>query len=84
MMTMKKNYFYMLLLVVGLLMVGCTKEEPVAPNDKNTEAEEPYTEGELFVKFSPEVTALIEQAGLTRSGYPTMDELLDLMGGYTH
>lgn len=80
---MKKNYFYVLLLVMGLLAVGCTKEEPIAPNDPNEEVEAPYTEGELFVKFSPEVTALIEQAGLTRSGYPTMDELLDLVGGYT-
>lgn len=44
-----------------------------------------YMEGELFVKFAPEVEALlgnISRSGATRSGIPSVDEILDIVGGY--
>ena len=55
----------------------------------NTEAgeSEAIVKGELLVKFSDEVTALLEQAGLTRggeltrSGVPSLDEVLSIVGG---
>lgn len=44
-----------------------------------------YVEGELFVKFSPEVEAMlgnIGRSGATRSGVPSVDEVLDIVEGY--
>ena len=44
-----------------------------------------YAEGELFVKFSPEVEAMlgnIGRSGATRSGVPSVDEVLSIVDGY--
>ena len=44
-----------------------------------------YVEGELFVKFSPEVEAMlgnIGRSGATRSGVPSVDEVLSIVDGY--
>lgn len=47
--------------------------------------------GEILVKFSPEVSEILDKAGVTkagasgpatRSGVPTFDEVLDIVGGY--
>jgi subtilisin family serine protease len=49
--------------------------------------EESYIAGEILVKFSPEVAAIIEESGVvrskaTRSGVGSVDELLDIIGGF--
>lgn len=45
--------------------------------------EAPYVEGELMVKFAPEVEAMIAtRTDLTRSGIPSVDEVLEAIGGY--
>ncbi len=46
-----------------------------------------YEEGVLLVKFTPEVTTMLEEAGITRtavsrSGSLQLDEVLALVGGY--
>lgn len=44
-----------------------------------------YVEGELFVKFSPEVESMLGQigrSGATRSGVPSVDEVLNIVDGY--
>ena len=48
---------------------------------------ESYAAGEVLVKFTPEVAAMLEEAGVvrsavTRSGVNSVDELLDLVGGF--
>ena len=66
---------------------SCTKE---AAEALPTQQEPPVTETvaqELLVKFSPEVGALLEQAGRTRatvsrSGNLSVDAVLDLVEGY--
>ena len=43
-----------------------------------------YVEGELFVKFSPEVEAMlgsIGRSGSSRSGVPSVDEVLNIVNG---
>lgn len=50
-------------------------------------AEESYASGEILVKFSQEVASVLEEAGvvrsnLTRSGVGSVDEILDLVGGF--
>lgn len=47
-------------------------------------------EGELFVKFKPEVEEILENAGMlsrngaqSRSAIPSVDEILDIAGAYT-
>ena len=49
--------------------------------------EESYSAGEILVKFSPEVASMLEESGVvrskvTRSGVGSVDELLDLVGGF--
>ncbi len=48
---------------------------------------EAYTAGEIFVKFTPEVAAMLEESGVvrsnvTRSGVGSVDELLDIVKGF--
>ena len=50
-------------------------------------AEESYASGEVLVKFSPEVASILEDAGVvrskvSRSGVNSVDEVLDLVGGF--
>ena len=49
--------------------------------------EESYSAGEILVKFSPEVASMLEESGavrssVTRSGVGSVDELLDIVGGF--
>ena len=85
---MKKVTLYALLLVLATVS-SCTKEEFQAPQPETNSPEATYTEGELLVKFTPEVTALLDEAGisrgaaLSRSGSLGLDEVLNLIGGYS-
>ena len=49
------------------------------------------TDGELLIKFSPEMTDILDQTfsrasrsgGMSRSGIPSTDEVLDILGAYS-
>ena len=84
------RYSKILTFVLGaaLALVSCVREgdlevieTPSIPSDGTC------VEGELFVKFSPDVAALLEESGavrsgVTRSGVSSVDELLDIIGGF--
>ncbi len=75
---------YILFAAASLLFAACTVEPlPVAPQQPGDQELADPIAGELMVKFSPEVAAILEKAGpKTRAGVPTVDEVLDLVGGY--
>ena len=90
---MKKKFFY--IAFVALALTGCSdslttidipegKPEVVIPADAEN--------GELIIKFSPEMSDILDQAqstmtraGMagTRSGIPSTDEVLDILGSYS-
>ena len=83
---MRYNKVILFVLGVALAFASCTREESV--NVGNTPShEESCIAGEILVKFSPEVAAIIEESGAvranaTRSGIGSVDELLDIIGGF--
>ncbi len=79
--------------VITLLLLGIILSFASCVKDMETESVkipsegESYKAGEILVKFSPEVAAMLEEAGVvrsrvTRSGVSSVDELLDLIGGF--
>ena len=83
---MRYNRVILFVLGLALAFASCTREESV--NVGNTPShEESYIAGEILVKFSPEVAAIIEESGVvrskaTRSGVGSVDELLDIIGSF--
>ena len=89
---MKKNYFYIAL--VALALTGCsdnlsTVDSPTGKTDITIPAD--AEAGELLIKFCPEMTDILDQAQLsktrsgkaTRSGIPSTDEVLAILGSYS-
>ena len=89
---MKKNYFYIAL--VALALTGCADNLPTVDTPEGkpditipVDAEA----GELLIKFSPEMSDILDQAQLsktrsgkaTRSGIPSTDEVLAILGSYS-
>ena len=89
---MKKKFFYIAL--VALALTGCSdslstldssegKADITIPADAEA--------GELLIKFAPEMSDILDQAQLsqtragkaTRSGIPSTDEVLDILGSYS-
>ena len=89
---MKKKFFYIAL--VALALTGCSdslstldssegKADITIPADAEA--------GELLIKFSPEMSDILDQAQksqtrsgkATRSGIPSTDEVLDILGSYS-
>lgn len=64
--------------------------EPTPTIDKElieSPSESPYVDGELIVKFTPEVESMLDaitrSGGVaTRSGIPTVDQVMEAIGGY--
>ncbi|MBP3382569.1 MAG: S8 family serine peptidase [Tidjanibacter sp.] len=88
----RKGLVITMALATLLSMSSCLNDmgadEQVRPEEGNdsvvNEAFE-YVEGELFVKFSPEVESMLGQigrSGATRSGVPSVDEVLNIVDGY--
>lgn len=81
---MKQRLLYGLILLVCVAMTSCSKDEMQG----SMEQEQPYAKGELFVKFSPDVADMIAQAVptrsgmVTRSGVPSVDEVMEIVGTY--
>ncbi len=74
-----------------LALAACTTETLPEPGpDRNDGGEPTVVAGELMVKFAPYVSDILEQtartarggAPATRSGVLSVDEVLDLVGGY--
>ena len=92
---MKKRFLYIAL--IALTLGACTEqdivEQPSIPTDGGTEVRLPadVNSGELLIKFKPEMTEILDRtmtraAGnggvMTRSGIPSTDEVLEILGGY--
>ena len=82
------KYSKILVFVLGAMLVfsSCVRDENITIADTPSN-EESCIAGEIMVKFSPEVAALLEEAGVvrsavTRSGVSSVDELLDIVGGF--
>ena len=91
---MKKNFLYTALF--ALMLASCSVQEvieqPSTPTG-GTEVQLPadVTSGELLIKFDPAMTEILDQAltvatrsggAMTRSGIPSTDEVLDILGTY--
>ncbi len=69
-----------------LLLASCVSEDNMAIV-QSPSVEESYAAGEVLVKFTPEVASLLEESGvvrseMTRSGVSSIDEVLDIVGGF--
>ena len=90
---MKRTDIYAL--VIGLFVAACNDTDFVEQNVEETELAEIFIpedaeEGELLIKFVPEMTDILDQIAeeavsgqaMTRSGIPSTDEVLRILGGY--
>ena len=89
---MKKELIYVLLL--GLFATACNDANLPSQDSIETESADIFipedaAEGELLIKFVPEMTPILDQMAeasstpsLTRSGIPSTDEVLRILGGY--
>lgn len=89
---MKKKFFY--IAMVALALTGCSDSlSTIGSSDGNSEITIPADAeaGELLIKFSPVMSDILDQAQLsktrsgkaTRSGIPSTDEVLDILGSYS-
>ena len=89
---MKKKFFY--IAMVALALTGCSDSlSTIGSSDGNSEITIPADAeaGELLIKFSPEMSDILDQAQLsktrsgkaTRSGIPSTDVVLDILGSYS-
>lgn len=91
---MKRKFLYVVLF--ALTMASCSEQEiavqPSTPTG-GTEVLLPagVNSGELLIKFKPEMTDILDQTmtratrsggAMTRSGIPSTDEVLEILGGY--
>lgn len=80
--------------MVALALTGCSDSlSTIGSSDGNSEITIPADAeaGELLIKFSPEMSDILDQTQLsktragkaTRSGIPSTDEVLDILGSYS-
>ena len=89
-MDMKRHFIYALF--IGLFVTACNDIELPVQSGMDTETTDIFipedaTEGELLIKFVPEMTDILDQMTeaaptMTRSGIPSTDEVLRILGGY--
>ena len=90
---MKRTYIYAL--IIGLFVTACNNTDIVEQNGVETETADIFVpegaaEGELLIKFVPEMTDILDRIAeeaesgqaITRSGIPSTDEVLRILGGY--
>lgn len=76
-----KRYQFKSILLLSLCLAACTKNIQ-APQDQTTApvvADSPYVEGELYVKFTPQFTASIENGG-EDNGTKALADIKDVLG----
>jgi hypothetical protein len=85
-----RKYIY---IAAALFTAACVNEDiaPIAPEEVTTPnivVPEGATEGEVIIKFKPEMEAILDQTmtrsgGVaTRSGIPSTDEVLEILNAY--
>lgn len=94
----KKTIGYIFASLMCAAMISCSDSDlTVTDNGHSGNADaaiasipEDAVKGELFIKFKPEVEDILENAQVistkgvrTRSSIPSVDEILDIAGGYT-
>lgn len=90
---MKRTYIYAL--IVGLLVTACNDNDIITSVGVEVESTDIFipegaAEGELLIKFVPDMTDILDRIAeeaasgqaMTRSGIPTTDEVLRILGGY--
>lgn len=91
---MKKRFLYVTLF--SLVFAACTEQEIIeqasTPDNGGTEVQLPtdINSGELLIKFKPEMSDILDKTMtraasngvMTRSGIPSTDEVLEILGGY--
>lgn len=91
---MKKHLLYSA--IFALSLASCAEEELINQDNTSTADEEVYIpadaeEGELLIKFKPEMSDILDRTvaaasrsgrAASRSGIPSTDEVLDILGGY--
>lgn len=89
---MKKKFFY--IAMVALALTGCSDSlSTIDSSEGKTDITIPSDAeaGELLIKFAPEMSSILDQAQMsktrsgraTRSGIPSTDEVLDILGSYS-
>lgn len=79
-----KRYLYAVLASVAIFSASCVREDIAI----DIPEEKPFAEGELLVKFTPEVANIIVEqgiatrGGITRSGVVSVDEVLNIVGAH--
>ena len=83
---------YAIIVAMLVLCGACTKDvEPTAPDttpNNTVTIPEGATEGEIIIKFKPEMEAILDatmtrtEGIATRSGIPSTDEVLEILGAY--
>ena len=92
-MNMKRTFIFAL--IAGLFVTACNDVDIIEQNGVETDSADLFIpedaeEGELLIKFVPEMTDILDQIAeeassgqtMTRSGIPSTDEVLRLLGGY--
>ena len=84
---------YLYIIAAATLAVGCVNENlTIQTPDIDTTTvivPEGATAGEVIIKFAPEMEAILDQTmtrsggSATRSGIPSTDEVLDILGAYS-
>lgn len=81
---MRKLY---ILSVAALCMAVSCRKETVVPAPPQLEQEisikDAAVKGELLVRFTPEVAAILDEYGLTKAGVPTVEEVMAIVGDCT-
>ena len=85
-MTFRTAIFPRILVVALLALCACTTEDFVT-TEQQKPREEATLSGELMIKFAPYVSEILDsrlqtRSGTTRSGVLSVDEVLELVGGY--
>lgn len=88
-MSMKKFYLY--IISFALLLGACSDRfvEQELVQEESTDVQLPFDakDGELLIKFDSKMSDVLDQtaisrSGLSRSGIPSTDEILDILGAY--
>ena len=83
---------YITIVAAAALAMGCVNENTSIPSPDTTPTvvvPEGATAGEVIIKFAPEMEAILDQTmtrsggEATRSGIPSTDEVLDILGAYS-
>ncbi len=89
-----RKCIYVMTAVLMWGLTACSVEEPVTgglADQKPPQLTEDVVKGQLLVRFDPRVSEILDKAGvtksgpmlpMTRSGILSVDEILDLVGGY--